>query len=84
MIPDEDLWKMFGTGVSFRNLSIILNVAFNVAGSNNRFYTSRAFLHKKYQQLLNAKEINYKNDLRKSNSLGSICFDHHKMRQIER
>lgn len=83
MIPDEDLWKMFSTGVSFRNLSIILKVAFNVAGTNNRFYTSRALLHKKYQQLLCKKENDYKNNLRKSNSLGSICFDHQKMRQIQ-
>lgn len=82
MIPDAALWKMFHTGVSFRNLSLILNVAFKVAGANHRFYTSRAFLHNKYQRLLRTKENDYTSNLRKNNSLGSICFDHQKMCQL--
>lgn len=82
-IPDESLWKMFGTGVSFRTLSTILNEAFEISGIGNQFYTSQTHLFNKYKQMHAQKELEYKESIRANNSLGSICFDHQKMKMIQ-
>lgn len=82
-IPDEVLWKMFRTGVSFRTLSKVLDLAFFTAGADNRFHTSVAHLFNKYQQINLKKEIAYLTAIRENNSFGSICFDHQKMRKIQ-
>lgn len=82
-IPDESLWKMFGTGVPFRTLSTILNEAFEISGNGNQFYTSQTHLFNKYKQMHAQKELEYKEFISANNSLGSICFDHQKMRMIQ-
>lgn len=82
-IPDESLWKMFVTGVPFRTLSTILNEAFEISGNRNQFYTSQTHLFNKYKQIHAQKELEYKESISANNSLGSICFDHQKMRMIQ-
>lgn len=81
-IPDETLWKMFGTGVSFRALSDILNLSFSVADVDNRFFTSTSYLFRSYQRMLQAKENKYKAQVREGISYGSLCFDHQATRKI--
>lgn len=82
-IPDEVLWKMFHTGVSFRALSIILETAFGLTNKRDQFYVSASHLFKQYQRILRTRENEYKDRIREDNSLGSICFDHQKMKRIE-
>lgn len=81
-IPDDILWKMFGTGVSFRALSDILDLSFAVADTHKRFFTSTAYLFKNYQRMLAAKENDYKTQVRGAISYGTICFDHQATRKI--
>lgn len=81
-IPDETLWRMFGTGVSFRALSDILDLSFGVADADKRFFTSPSYLFKSYQRMLHAKENKYKAQVRVATSYGSICFDHQATRKI--
>lgn len=63
-IPDEILWRMFNTGVSFRSLSTILDLAFTTANAENSFYTSTTYLFKKYQSLLEKRESCFKIKIR--------------------
>lgn len=81
-IPDDQLWKMFGTGVSFRALSTILNASFKVKSSDDYFYTSTSYLYKNYTRLLKTKEREYKHRLAMDKSYGSICFDHQNTRRL--
>lgn len=81
-ISDEHLWKMFGTGVSFRALSTVLNSAFTVANVQNQFCTSTPYLYRNYQRLLQIKENEYQIRIRENQSFGTICFDHQNMRKI--
>lgn len=82
-IPDEVLWKMFHTGVSFRTLSIVLKAAFDLTNKKDQFYVSAPHLFKQYQRILRTRENEYKDRIREDKSLGSICFDHQKMKRIE-
>lgn len=81
-IPDEVLWKMFETGVSFRALSDILNLSFAVVNAAKRFCISTSYLFKSYQRMLQAKEKKYKAQVREAVSYGTICFDHQNTRKI--
>lgn len=81
-ISDEHLWKMFGTGVSFRALSTVLNSAFTVANVPNQFCTSTPYLYRNYQRLLQIKENEYQAHVRENKSFGTVCFDHQNMRKI--
>lgn len=81
-IPDEYLWAMFSTGVSFRALSTILKCAFSAADAKDRFNVSTSYLFKNYQRLLQTKEIKYKERIREESTFGTICFDHQATRRI--
>lgn len=73
---------MFRTGVSFRALSNILDLAFNTAAANNRFYTSKTHLFRSYQRMLQSKETEYTHKIQEDQSFGTICFDHQATRKI--
>lgn len=73
---------MFGTGVSFRNLSIILDLAFATANVDNTFCTSYGYLFKSYQRMLRSKEVEYTNRIQADESYGTLCFDHQATRKI--
>lgn len=73
---------MFATGVSFRSLSKILNLAYSSVNTQNRYHISSSYLFKKYQRFLQEKEIKYQKQIRGDISFGSICFDHQATRRI--
>lgn len=83
-IPDEYLWQMFSTGVSFRALSKVLELAFKAADAENRFHTSKSHLYRSYQRLFQVKEDKYKAIIREDESYGTICFDHQNTQNISR
>lgn len=78
-IPDEILWKMFNTSVSFRTLSEILKLAFKVVNAENRFFTSPAYLFQRYKKMMESREDDHRAAIENDKSLGTICFDHQKM-----
>lgn len=73
---------MFGTGVSFRALSTVLDSAFTVANAQNKFCTSTPYLYRNYKRLLQIKENEYQIRIQEDQSFGTICFDHQNMRKI--
>lgn len=73
---------MFGTGVSFRTLSTILELAFATVNAEDRYHTSTSYLFKKYQRMLKEKERLYQGQIREDVSYGSMCFDHQATRKI--
>lgn len=81
-IPDDILWKMCKTGVPFSMLSDILKLAFSVVGEDTNFFLSASHLFKRYQKLAAKQELAYKSEIRANKSLGTICFDHQKMKQL--
>lgn len=81
-IPDDYLWEMFSTGVSFNALSTILKLAFEIVNVGYRFNTSKTHLYRSYRRLLEAKEKSYMALIRKDKSYGTICFDHQNTRNI--
>lgn len=81
-IPDESLWEMFSTGVSFRALSTILKCAFSTANASDRFNVSTTYLYNSYKRLLQIKEIAYIDRIREENTYGTLCFDHQATRKI--
>lgn len=81
-ISDKHLWSMFGTGVSFRALSTVLDSAFTVANAQNQFCTSTPYLYSNYKRLLQIKENEFQIRIREDQSFGTICFDHQNMRKI--
>lgn len=83
-IPDEKLWPMFGTGVSFRALSTILEQAFATVDVEDRFFTSHSYLFKNYQRMLASTEITYKAKIQQDESYGTVCFDHQATRKLSR
>lgn len=81
-IPDDHLWTMYGTGVSFRALSTVLDSAFTVANAKNQFCTSTPYLYNSYKRLLQTKENEYQIRVQGDQSFGTICFDHQNMQKI--
>lgn len=81
-IPDEFLWKMFSTGVSFRALSTILKCAFFTADVSGRFNVSASYLFNNYKRLLQMKEIVHKDRIHAENEYGTLCFDHQSTRKL--
>lgn len=81
-IPDDILWNMFRTGVSFPVLSEILKLSFSVLGEKENFNLSQTHLFKKYQRLAAEKETKYQNEIRSQKTFGTFCFDNHKMKQL--
>lgn len=81
-IPNDILWKMFETGVSFSSLSEILNLGFSVVGERDNFHLSASHLFKTYQKMAERKESRYKDEIRSGNMYGTLCFDHHRMKQL--
>lgn len=81
-IPDEVLWGMFNTGVSFRALSKILELAFGLFNQSQTFHVSTSHLFQRYKSISIKKENDYKLCIRAENNYGTICFDHQKMRQM--
>lgn len=81
-IPDEILWSMFKTDISFRTLSKVLELAFSIFGEQNNFHISHVHLFKKYQELSEANENKYKNEIRAQTNFGTICFDHQTLKSL--
>lgn len=81
-IPDDILWNMCQTGVSFSVLSQILQLSYSVVGQNENFRLSSSHLFKRYQKIAEAKEINYNCEISNKQCFGTICFDHHSMKKI--
>lgn len=73
---------MFATGVSFRALSTVLELVFKTADARDRFHTSKTYLYRKYQRLLQVKENEYKDLVREDESYGTIGFDHQNTQKI--
>lgn len=82
LIPDDVLWKMFNTGVSFRSLSEILKLAFSMFNAENSFCLSPAHLFQKYKELMQLKENSHRATIEEKKSPGTICFDHQKMSML--
>lgn len=81
-VPDDILWKMCMTGVSFNVLSQILKLSYSVLGESENFHLSTSHLFKRYQKLMETKETEYNCEIRERGSFGTICFDHHSMKQL--
>lgn len=81
-IPDDLLWEMCRTGTSFVALSKILKLGFSVFGEADNFHLSSSHLFKSYQRISETKAIAYESEIRTKASLGTICFDHHNMKQL--
>lgn len=75
-IPDDILWEMFNTGVSFRIISKILELAFSLSNERQTYNISASHLFEKYKRLSAYMENAYKNRIRAENRPGTICFDH--------
>lgn len=73
---------MCATGVSFAVLSRILKLAFSVLNEDKNFRLSPSRLFKRYQKIAEVKELEYHNEIREKNSFGTVCFDHHSMKQL--
>lgn len=73
---------MTKTGVPFNTLSEILKLGFSVLGENENFYLSSSHLFKRYQKILETKEVEYRNEIRNTGSFGTICFDHQSMKRL--
>lgn len=73
---------MYKTGVSFRGLSTVLNLAFTTAGADSRYCTSTSYLYQNYQRLLQTKETKFQEALRADKSFGTVCFDHQTTQKI--
>lgn len=81
-IPDDILWKMCKTGVSFNMLSKILKLGFTALGESDNFHLSPSHFFKRYQKMTEIKEVEYNQKIGDSTSFGTICFDHHSMKQL--
>lgn len=46
-VPDDILWKMFKTGVSFRSLAEILKLALSIFNAENSFYIAITTIERK-------------------------------------
>lgn len=73
---------MCATGVSFAVLSNVLKLGFSVVTEDKNFHLSTSHLFKRYQKLAESKELVYCNEIRNETSFGTICFDHHSMKQL--
>lgn len=81
-IPDDILWKMCKIGISFASLSEVLKLAYSVVNEENNFHLSASHLFKSYQRISETKGITYEDEIRSKASIGSVCFDHHSMKQL--
>lgn len=81
-IPDNILWKMCETGISFNVLSKILKLSYSVLGGAGNFKLSSSHLFKRYQRMAEGKEIEYRHEIQNKNSFGTLCFDHQNMKQV--
>lgn len=81
-IPEDILWAMFNTGVSFRSLSKLLELAFSLFNEKESYNFSYSYLFQKYKKLSIAKENAYKTRIQSENVFGTICFDHQKMQEL--
>lgn len=73
---------MFNTGVSFRSLSKVLDLAFSLSSNMEVYHSSYTYLFQKYKELSIAKENAYKTRISRENVLGTICFDHQSMQEL--
>lgn len=73
---------MTRTGVSFEALSDILKLGFSVLGQSENFHLSSSHIFTRYQKIMETKELDYQNEIINQNSFGTICFDHHLMKQL--
>lgn len=73
---------MCATGVSFAVLSDVLKLGFSVVNEDKNFHLSMSHLFKRYQKLSESNELEYRNEIRNKTSFGTICFDHHSMKQL--
>lgn len=81
-IPNHILWQMCKTGVSFCALSQILKLGYSVLGESENYRLSSSHIFKTYQRIMEAKEMEYNRDVTNKNSFGTLCFDHHSMKQL--
>lgn len=81
-IPEDILWEMFNTGVSFRPLSKVLELAFSLFSGKETYHFSYSYLFSKYKELSIAKENAYKTRISAENVFGTLCFDHQKMQEL--
>lgn len=73
---------MFNTGVSFRTLSEILKLALKMFDAENSYHMSPTYLFQKYKKLMEKKENEHRDTIENEEFLGTICFDHQKMKAL--
>lgn len=73
---------MTKTGVSFGVLSTILKLGFSVLGQSDNYNLSSSHLFKRYQKIMETKEFEYRDEIKINEAFGTICFDHHSMKEL--
>lgn len=62
-IPDDILFQMTKTGVSFNILSDVLKLGFSIFGESQNYSLSPSHLFKRYQKIMLSKESTYQNEI---------------------